>query len=104
MHSRDLRKRIDDYQRQVREAYKIGPNYYGSVLKSILHQIVKDLNTGIYTNTEAQEVWRSVLPNVGAEEYGGISESFEKSGSYNISFDSADQLADMLSAYRRNNR
>ncbi|PQK82903.1 hypothetical protein [Pantoea ananatis] len=101
MHQNDLDRRIESYQQKVRDAYDIGPTYYKVVLRRVLHEIVRHRDARIYTEEEAQQVWRSVLPSVGAEEYGGISESFEKSGSYRIAFDAADELAEMLSAYRR---
>lgn len=101
MHPSDLNRRIENYQQKVWAAYDIGATYYKVVLRSVLHEIVRDLNDHVYTEDEAQKVWRSVLPGVGTEEYGGISESFEKTGNYRIAFDSADELADMLSAFRR---
>ena len=104
MHPIDLKKRIDSYQKQVLRAYDIGPINYRSTLKDILYQIVRDFREQIYTYSEAQEVWRSVLPGVGLEGYDDLSESIRKNDSYSISFDSADQLADMLSAYRRDNK
>lgn len=101
MQPNDLNRRIENYQKQVWAAYDISPTYYKVVLKSVLEEIVRDRDARIYTEEEAQKVWRSVLPGIGTEEYGGISESFEKSGSYRISFDAADELAEMLSAFRR---
>lgn len=101
MHPIDLNKRIENYHKKVLAAETIGGTHYKIVLRQVLYEIVYDLHSRVYTEEEAQRVWRSVLPSVGTESYDGISESFEKSGSYKVAFDAADELTEMLSAYRR---
>ncbi|PLA34338.1 hypothetical protein [Morganella morganii] len=100
----DLDKRIEKYRKKLSDAAKLDHIHYKIILKQILYEIVLDLKFRIYTEEEAQKVWRSVLPGFGLEGYDEISESFDKSEIYKISFDAADELAEILSAYRRDNK
>jgi hypothetical protein len=96
----DLEKQIRSYRTLLQQASTTSDYAYELKLREVLHEVVRDLERGVYSEDEAHTVWKGIIPPVIVTKNNVI----KNDGIFNISFDSADALVRLIAARRRKNK